>query len=110
FAWSGFSLSTANYLYDIRPHKTNFAAYAAVQQAVGATAVFVGALFGGFCATHAQSIIAALPEFLQLENRLFLVFLVSAILRAGIALWFIPRCQEPRIRKRPHMLQIVFRV
>ena len=29
--WSGFTLTTANYLYDIRPHHTNFATYAAVQ-------------------------------------------------------------------------------
>src|SRR5687768_7960594 len=48
FAWSGFSLSTSNYLYDIRPHRTHFAAYAAVQSAIGATLVFAGALFGGY--------------------------------------------------------------
>lgn len=109
-AWSGFSLSTANYLYDIRPHHTNFATYAAVQQAVGATAIFLGALFGGFCATHTQAINDALPDFFQLGSHLFLVFLVSGIFRAGVAIWFVPRCQEPRIRKRPQMLEIVFRV
>src|SRR5690606_4825857 len=36
-AWSGFNLTTANYLYDIRPHHTNFATYAATQ--AGITAV-----------------------------------------------------------------------
>ncbi len=110
FAWSGFSLSTANFLYDIRPHKTNFAAYAAVQQAVSATAVFFGALFGAYCATQASAILDALPVSLQLASPLFLVFLISGVLRAGMTLWFIPRCKEPRIRKRPQMLQIVFRV
>jgi len=109
-AWSGFSLSTANYLYDIRPHHTNFAAYAAVQQAVGATAICLGALFGGFFASHAQAVNGSLPEFLQAGNHLFLVFLASGLFRAGIAVWFIPRCQEPRLRKRPQMLAIVFRV
>ncbi|GAA3964874.1 MFS transporter [Allohahella marinimesophila] len=110
FAWSGFTLSTANFLYDIRPHKTNFAAYAAVQQAVGASAVFCGALFGGFCVTYADTIMAVMPAELRLEHGVFLVFVISGVLRAGIALWFIPRCKEPRIRKRPEMLQIVFRV
>ncbi len=109
-AWSGFSLSTANYLYDIRPHNTNFAAYAAVQQAVGATAICLGALFGGLCATYAPVINAKLPGIFQLGNHLFLVFLVSGLFRACIALWFIPRCKEPRIRKRPQMLAIVYRV
>lgn len=110
FAWSGFTLSTANFLYDIRPHKTNFAAYAAIQQALGATAVFCGALLGGLCVTYADTLIAMMPDALQLEHGVFLVFLISGFLRACIALWFIPRCKEPRIRKRPEMLQIVFRV
>ena len=110
FAWSGFTLSTANFLYDIRPHKTNFAAYAAVQQAVGATAVFCGALLGGVCVTYADTIIGMLPDMIYLEHGVFLAFLISGFLRACIALWFIPRCKEPRIRKRPEMLQIVFRV
>jgi MFS family permease len=46
-AWSGFNLTTANYLYDIRPHHTNFATYAAVQALITAAAVFCGGIFGG---------------------------------------------------------------
>ncbi len=110
FAWSGFSLSTANYLYDIRPHKTHFAAYAAVQSSLGATAIFIGALLGGFVAAKAPTIAVMLPESIQPASALFIVFFLSGAMRAGITLWFIPRAVEPRIRKRPAVLQIVFRV
>ncbi|TVZ41946.1 Na+/melibiose symporter-like transporter [Alteromonadaceae bacterium 2753L.S.0a.02] len=108
FAWSGFTLSTANYLYDIRPHRTHFAAYAAVQSALGACLVFVGALFGGFLGSQAEAIRSHLP--FSLGSGLFVVFICSAVLRSLVTLWFIPRAVEPRIRHRPKILQIVFRV
>ncbi|MCW8193392.1 MFS transporter [Proteobacteria bacterium 005FR1] len=109
-AWSGFTLSTANYLYDIRPHATNFAVYAAVQSCLSASAVFLGALGGGFLASAA-------PDLLQhwgiedlMRSPLYLVFIVTAILRFSVTLWFIPRAVEPRVRRHPQMLQIVYRV
>ncbi len=108
--WSGFSLSTSNYLYDIRPYKTDFAAYAAVQSAIGASIILLGALAGGLLATHAVDLAACLPEVLQPENALFLVFLTSGVLRAAVALWFIPRAVEPRTRKPPRLRQIIYRV
>lgn len=108
FAWSGFNLSTANYLYDIRPHHSNFALYAALQSASGASMVFAGALFGGWIATRADAIAAALP--FSLATPLFIVFIVSTLLRSAVSLWFLPRIREPRIRPRPAMLQIAFRV
>jgi Na+/melibiose symporter-like transporter len=49
--WSGFTLSTANYLYDIRPHQTNFALYAAIQSGTSALAVCIGGIFGGLLAS-----------------------------------------------------------
>lgn len=110
FAWSGFSLSTSNYLYDIRPHKTDFAAYAAMQSAIGATAIFLGAMAGGLLATHAGELSGSLPDILQPTNVLFIVFLASGLMRALVALWFIPRAVEPRTRKRPELRQIIYRV
>lgn len=119
-AWSGFSLSTANYLYDIRPHKTEFAIYAAMQACLSASAVFVGALAGGFLASAAPSLLQLLSQGLSqmmsldlnalMRSPLYLVFITTAILRAAVALWFIPRAVEPRVRRRPQMLQIVYRV
>lgn len=108
-AWSGFSLSTANYLYDIRPHKTNFATYAAAQSGLSAACVFIGAIAGGYLATAAPTILDALP-ILNWGSGLFLVFATSGLLRLLITLWFIPRAIEPRVRRRPELLEIVFRI
>lgn len=107
-AWAGFSLSTANYLYDIRPHRSNFAIYAALQSAIGAVLIFIGALFGGWVASRADEIVAALP--FHLGYGVFVVFVCSALFRTLVALWFLPRLEEPRIRNRPHILTLVFRV
>lgn len=108
FAWSGFSLSTANYLYDIRPHRTHFAGYAAVQSAIGATMVFVGALFGGYLAAAAPAIREILP--FELSSAIFVVFICSALLRSLVALWFIPRAVEPRVRHHPQWFTVIYRV
>ncbi len=108
FFWSGFTLSTANYLYDIRPHRTNFATYAAVQSALGAVLVFFGAVFGGYLASQAPSLAALLP--FTLVSPLFIVFLCSGMMRALVLMWFIPRAVEPHGRPRPRLLQVVYRV
>lgn len=110
FFWSGFTLSTANYLYDIRPFRSGFATYAALQSALSATLVFFGAISGGYVATHAEYILATSKLDQFLSNPLFLVFLLSALLRCCVGLWFIPRLKEPRVRPRPQILNLVFRV
>jgi MFS family permease len=109
FAWSGFTLSTANYLYDIRPHHTNFAFYAAIQSATSALCVCGGALLGGLVASHAPQMWIELLS-INWGSALFLVFIVTSILRISVSLYFIPRLHEPHQRKRPDMLQIIFRV
>ncbi|MBT1446381.1 MFS transporter [Shewanella sp. JM162201] len=108
FAWSGFTLSTANYLYDIRPYRSDFASYAAVQSALSAALVFVGAMVGGYIATHAQAFMDVSGW--QLGSPIFVVFLVSTVLRTFVTLWFIPRSVEPKLRPRPKLLQLVFRI
>ena len=109
-AWSGFSLSTANYLYDIRPHKTDFAVYAAAQSCLSAGAVFMGALAGGFIASAAPNWLQRLEISELMLSPLYVVFITTAVLRMAVTVWFIPRAVEPRVRRRPQMLQIVFRV
>ncbi len=106
--WSGFNLSTSNYLYDIRPHHTNFATYAAVQSGICACLVFIGAIFGGLLASVAPAIRDTLH--LPLASHLFLVFLISGLVRAAVLIWFIPHAEEPSIRTRPQLLKIIFRV
>ncbi len=107
-AWSGFNLTTANYLYDIRPHHTNFASYAAVQAGITAIAVFCGGIAGGYLASVAPVLASWLP--FDIGSALFIVFLTSGLLRGAVLLWFIPRAEEPHIRTRPQYLQIIFRV
>lgn len=110
FVWSGFSLSTANYLYDIRPHRSDFAVYAAMQSALSASAVFVGAILGGLIASKAPGVVEALPFLHDIHSPLYLVFFASFLLRALIAAWFVPRAVEPHIRRRPQLLQLIFRI
>ncbi len=106
--WSGFNLSTSNYLYDIRPHHTNFATYAAVQSGICAILVFIGAVGGGLLAS--RSLVIRDSFHLPLGSPLFLVFLISGLIRAGVLIWFIPYAEEPTIRTRPQLLKIIFRV
>ncbi len=110
FVWSGFTLSTANYLYDIRPHKSDFAVYAAMQSALSAAAVFCGAIIGGLIASMAPRLVEFIPLLEGIRSPLFIVFFTSFVLRMAIAIWFVPRAVEPRVRHRPKMLQIIFRV
>ncbi|MDO8908984.1 MAG: MFS transporter [Pseudohongiella sp.] len=109
--WSGFSLSTANYLYDIRPHRSDFAVYAAVQSSLSAIAIFAGAMLGGLIAAGAPLLFEAFG-FLDswMNSPLFVVFFVTAILRTVVALWFLPRANEPLARRRPKVLQLILRV
>lgn len=109
-SWSGFTLSTANYLYDIRPHQTNFALYAAIQSGTSALLVFCGALLGGYVARHAPELADSLAGLWQPASALFLVFVVSSLLRVVVVATFVPRLTEPSIRHRPKLLDVIFRV
>lgn len=109
-SWSGFTLSTANYLYDIRPHNTNFAFYAAIQSGTSALLVFCGGLLGGYLALHAPEIAVDISPYWQPGSDLFIVFVTTALLRTMVVAYFIPRLKEPRIRRRPRILELIFRV
>lgn len=109
FSWAGFSLSTANYLYDIRPFRSDFASYAALQSSLSAIFVFFGALAGGVIAFQADSWIKTL-DWAWLSHAVFVVFIASSCLRTLVAFWFVPRLIEPHVRPRPKLLQLVLRV
>ena len=109
-SWSGFTLSTANYLYDIRPHQTTFALYAAIQSGTSALMVFCGGLLGGYLARHAPEIAANISDFWQPGSDLFIVFVTTAVLRMMVVAYFVPKLKEPKIRRRPRILELIFRV
>ena len=108
--WSGFTLSTANYLYDIRPHHTNFALYAAVQSGSSAMMVFCGGLLGGYLARHSPEIADAMIDVWEPGSDLFVIFVTTSILRSAIVAYFVPRLKEPQSRNRPKLLDVIFRV
>ena len=108
--WSGFTLSTANYLYDIRPHHTNFALYAAIQSGSSAMMVFCGGLLGGYLARHAPAIADGIVEVWKPDSPLFIVFVTTSILRGTVVAYFMPRLKEPKIRNRPKLLDVIFRI
>jgi MFS family permease len=108
--WSGFTLSTANYLYDIRPHHTNFALYAAIQSGTGALMVFCGGLSGGYLARHAPEIALSFNDYWRPGSDLFIVFITTALLRTVVVGYFVPLLKEPSIRRRPKILELIFRV
>jgi MFS family permease len=109
-AWGGFALSTANYLYDLRPPRADFASYAAVQSGLSALGVFMGALLGGYLASQLDEIRLWLPGNLQPTHSVVLIFVLSSLLRLLIVAWFIPRSEELRVRRRPDILKVVYRV
>nr|WP_256260913.1 MFS transporter [Shewanella sp. NIFS-20-20] len=109
-AWSGFTLSTANYLYDIRPFRSDFATYAALQAALSAGLVFIGAMFGGTIASYAADFLVWSGWGTWLTSPIFVVFLVSGLLRGLVVLWFVPRSVEPKVRPRLQLRKIVFRI
>ncbi|AEP29595.1 MFS transporter [Brumicola nitratireducens] len=108
--WSGFTLSTANYLYDIRPHHSNFATYAATQAGLAAVLVFVGSLLGGIVASYANAFNEWSGLSLWLSSSLFIVFICSSLGRLLVFFYFIPNLQDTGIRQRPKMLSLVLRV
>jgi len=108
--WSGFTLSTANYLYDIRPHQTNFALYAAVQSGTSALMVFCGGVLGGYLARHAPEIADGMASVWRPGNDLFIVFMATALIRASVVIFFLPLLKEPQIRRRPQLLDVILRV
>ncbi|MDP5031920.1 MFS transporter [Paraglaciecola sp.] len=108
--WSGFTLSTANYLYDIRPHQADFATYAAMQAGLSAALVFIGSIIGGVIASYALPFAKSSGLDNLLSHTIFVVFLASSIGRLCVVAYFIPRLQEPTIRQRPKMLDLVLRV
>ena len=81
-----------------------------MQSACGAALVFIGAIAGGYLAASAEQVVELLPSGLAPSNPLFVVFVTSGILRIVITLWFVPRAVEPRIRQRPQLLDVIFRV
>ena len=109
-AWGGFSLSTGNYLYDLRPHHSHLATYSALQSMMSAAAVLAGALTGGYLAGILPTSIELLGYELIWRQPLFGIFAISAAARLGITLWFLPHTRELRLRRETSIKSLIFRI
>ncbi|HSC93433.1 MAG TPA: MFS transporter [Burkholderiales bacterium] len=94
--WAGFSLAAGNFLYDVAlPEKR--AAYSAVHQALSNTAVFAGALLGGFLATHAPRELQIGGYTFVFASGLWLALCASSVARAVVIAVFLRGLRETRL-------------
>jgi MFS family permease len=107
--WSGFSLASANFIFDaVTPPKR--ARCVAYQGLVNGVLVFVGSLMGGYAAGH-------LPQSLSMGQftwkpafMLQMIFLISGIMRLAAAALFLPKFKEVRPVEAIGHGELVFRV
>lgn len=86
FVWSGFDLSSINFLYDASPPETR-TRQIAVFNSITSIAISIGALTGGYLAPH-------LPETFGYSLRT--LFTLSGVLRAAIAFFMLRTLFEVR--------------
>ncbi|MDX1341425.1 MAG: MFS transporter [Reinekea sp.] len=110
FAWSGFTLAASNYLYDQKPRHVHFASYAAISSSMGALAVFIGALAGGYIIDWIPQDVSLSGIHIHIERPIAVIFLLSTLMRAAVALWYLPRAPELRIKQRGRVRDLVIRV
>lgn len=107
--WAGFSLSSANFLYDLRPGRP-LASYLALHAVLGATAVFAGAMLGGALAEHLPQALALGPLSVHWAYPLYGVMAVSALARVAAMGLLVSRVREVRTVPQASLGQIIFRV
>lgn len=109
-AWSGFTLASANYLYDQKPRHVHFASYAAIHAALSALAISFGAVSGGYIIQWLPEQVSLAGLVLTIERPIAIIFILSTVLRAAVVLWYIPRAPELRVSQRGRVRDLVVRV
>lgn len=109
-AWSGFSLASANYLYDQKPRNIHFASYAALHASIGAFAVFIGAISGGYLIDYIPTHISMSGISIDITRPITVIFILSTLLRAMAVFWYIPKAPELRIKERGRVRDLILRV
>lgn len=109
-AWGGFTLSSGNYLYDLRPSGADLARFAALQSVISGIAIFSGALLGGALVARLPTVIELGGISVHLSSSLYGVFAISAALRFAVALWFTPRVVEMRLSPDATVNQVIVRL
>jgi MFS family permease len=94
--WAGFSLAAGNFLFDVVPPEKR-AAYSAVHQTLSNSAIFSGALIGGFLATHAPHAIHWGTYAITFTSGLWAALTLSSVVRVVVVSIFLPRLRETRL-------------
>ncbi|MDP4597862.1 MAG: MFS transporter [Pseudomonadales bacterium] len=111
--WSGYSLSTSNFLFDLTPSNRR-AGMMAAHNLFGSVAVFLGASVGSALALILPTSIAFSMFSLDISfgwsSVFYGVFLFSALTRLCVALLFLPHIEEVRSVKPMSYHGLAFRV
>ena len=91
-AWSGFDLTTFNYLLDVTPPENRFSYIADYKMTTG-FALFLGPLMGGLISQYFSGTTLLWLEGLQI------LFLISFVLRGVVTAYGLPKLKETRIKK-----------
>lgn len=94
--WAGFSLAAGNFLYDVVPPEKR-AAYSAVHQTLSNTAIFGGALIGGFLATHGPLELQLAGYTVAFASGVWLALCASGVARAVVIAVFLRPLRETRL-------------
>jgi MFS family permease len=93
--WAGFALSSGNFIYELVP-ATKRVTYLALHNVLTGIAVFGGALLGGLLSEHLPKSLSLGSWQLQWFSVFYGVFILSTLLRIGVAIYFLPRVHEIR--------------
>jgi len=109
FAWAGFSLSAGNFIYDALPtHKR--VTLMALHNTLANIGIFIGAILGGFLASHLDKVVVIGDFEHHFFSVFYIVFIISSVSRALVALLFLPYLKETRYYKKVPMRQLFYRV
>ncbi|MCB1746650.1 MAG: MFS transporter [Gammaproteobacteria bacterium] len=109
-AWGGFTLSSGNYLFDLRPAGSELALFSSLQAIASGLSIFSGAMIGGLLAAHLPATLDLGGAAVTFAKPLYGVFACSALLRLAIALWFTPRVAEIRLSNNATVNQVIYRL
>jgi uncharacterized membrane protein len=82
----------------------------AAHNVFAASAVFVGAVIGGFLGTHLPSHATLFGRTFEWVHVLYGVFAISSLMRLIVAVGFLPRLEEVRQVRRMSVPGLIFRV
>lgn len=107
--WSGFSLSAANFVYDLTEQEKR-AGLMAIHAVLSAVGVFVGASIGGLLAITLPSSLSLFGSEFSWLTAIYGVFVFSTFARLTVAIIFLPRLPEVRDVRRMSYSGLLFRV